>query len=112
MQQWNRIELTNQQVISQVPGLIQSNIHQYIKVLNNNKFEEVAIFSEMTPDTFYMYFSPKIVGLMKFVLDPYKPQPCPEPVDSKYLQFIFGDPAIAMKILRGRDKNVPSTDSQ
>ncbi|MGD1046890.1 MAG: hypothetical protein ABR936_16415 [Bacteroidota bacterium] len=96
--QWHKIELSHPQVISGESEKIHRQIFEYLKVLTNGDITEIAVIGKMEQDSFLMFFSPKVCKLMKFIIDPYNPQPCDEPPYHKRLQFFLVDNAIKEKI--------------
>ncbi len=97
---WHKIELLYSKYPPTEHENIESKIREFVKRVRNNDSKGIAMFSELSNDALVMYFSPKTCELMKFIIDPYSPLSCDEPVDKSKLSFSGGDELLAKKILR------------
>lgn len=98
--QWQKIEFTPTQIRAGEYEKLLAQIADYVRMVLQNDSKDIANFTERTQSGLTVYFSPRLVEVMKLILDPHSPTPCNEPVDNGNLSFTGGDQSIANKVLR------------
>ncbi|HEY9165594.1 MAG TPA: hypothetical protein VIS48_05480 [Candidatus Kryptonia bacterium] len=100
--QWYKIEITFAQMREGIPELIQQRAWQWVLLHKANDSSDIAIYGYVKHDGSYeMYFTPKFVQEMDFILLIFSPIPCEPPIAIKDdLSFLGGDKTFFSRMLR------------